>query len=242
MSSPRALIADTVPFSNVDGPGNRFVVFFQGCNFDCIACHNPSTIAVCTHSATRERSVDDLLVEIRRAAPFLSGITVSGGEATLQAPFVAALFAVIKGDPVLRRLTCFVDSNGSADAETWDRLLPVMDGAMIDLKCLDDDVHRALTGQSNRAVLESIRHLHSAGRLYEVRLLIVPGYNDDPELLARTARWLSEVDPHLRVVVIGFRSHGVRPHEPALHEQSAAQLAERAAIVARSGALDVVVV
>jgi len=77
---------------------------------------------------------------------------------------------------------------------------------------------------------------------YEVRLLIVPGYNDDPELLARTARWLSEVDPHLRVVVIGFRSHGVRPHEPALHEQSAAQLAERAAIVARSGALDVVVV
>jgi len=103
MSSPRALIADTVPFSNVDGPGNRFVVFFQGCNFDCIACHNPSTIAVCTHSATRERSVDDLLVEIRRAAPFLSGITVSGGEATLQAPFVAALYEVASSIEAIER-------------------------------------------------------------------------------------------------------------------------------------------
>ena len=38
------LVASTIAFSNVDGPGNRFVVFLQGCNFDCVACHNPQTI------------------------------------------------------------------------------------------------------------------------------------------------------------------------------------------------------
>ena len=43
-SAPSGLLADVVPFSWVDGPGNRFVVFFQGCNFDCLACHNPHTI------------------------------------------------------------------------------------------------------------------------------------------------------------------------------------------------------
>ena len=63
----KGLVADTIPFSNVDGPGNRFVVFLQGCNFDCIACHNPQTIPTATgdHFVT---DLDDLLAGIRRAA------------------------------------------------------------------------------------------------------------------------------------------------------------------------------
>ena len=77
------LVADTITFSNVDGPGNRFVVFLQGCNFDCVACHNPQTIpghaSVDGHRARRMR-VDEVVADIRRAAPFISGITVSGGE------------------------------------------------------------------------------------------------------------------------------------------------------------------
>ena len=47
MSSLRGLVADTLEFSAVDGPGNRFVVFLQGCTFDCLACHNPYTINPC---------------------------------------------------------------------------------------------------------------------------------------------------------------------------------------------------
>ena len=39
-----ARLADIITFSSVDGPGNRFVIFLQGCNFDCISCHNPHTI------------------------------------------------------------------------------------------------------------------------------------------------------------------------------------------------------
>ena len=59
-------------------------------------------------------------------------------------------------------------------------------------------------------MLDSIRSLAAAGKLYEVRLLLVPGVNDDPATLDRTARWLLGVDPALRVKVIGFRRHGVR--------------------------------
>jgi pyruvate formate lyase activating enzyme len=280
----RGLVTDTITFSNVDGPGNRFVVFLQGCNFDCVACHNPYTINVCTDCGeciatcpsgalslvdglmvwdaqmctggdtclavcpydaspkARTLEVDDLLVGIRRAAPFLSGITVSGGEATQQAPFVHDLFAAVRADPALARLTCFVDSNGSTDPATWHLLAPVMDGAMIDLKCLDPDIHQHMTGMSNEPVLASIRQLHSMGLLYEVRLLLLAGVNDDPALLHRTAEWLASVDPTMRVKLIGFRHHGARPHDPPLVEPTTGSLDAAASILADVSPFDICVI
>ncbi len=221
-------VADTITFSNVDGPGNRFVVFLQGCNFDCVACHNPQTIPLATGAHFR-RSVDQVLQQIRRAEPFLGGITVSGGEATLQADFVHALFTAVKADRQLARLSCFVDSNGSADAATWRYLAPVTDGAMIDLKCFDPAIHQQMTGQSNEPVLRSIELLAGMGLLYEVRLLLLHGVNDSPSLLRRTAQWLASVDPAMRVKIIGFRAHGARPHDPELVEPTVGELTAAAA-------------
>lgn len=210
-------VADTIHFSNVDGPGNRYVVFLQGCNFDCIACHNPQTIPCATgdHFATRVETVMD---GIRRAAPFVRGVTVSGGEATQQPEFLLELLTAVKADPSTAGLTTLVDSNGSCPPETWDRLAPVMDGAMIDLKCLDPDIHERMTGHPNEPVLTTIRHLQSIGRLHEVRLLLIDGVNDDHDLLARTAAWLAAVDRTMRIRLIGFRPHGARPHDPPLTE------------------------
>jgi pyruvate formate lyase activating enzyme len=235
-------VADTISFSSVDGPGNRFVVFLQGCNFDCIACHNPQTIPghepMVGHDPHHVR-VDELLASIRRASPFIRGVTASGGEATQQPEFLRALFGWIKSDRDLSRLTCFVDSNGAAALSTWDDLAPVMDGAMIDLKCLDPDIHRAMTGQPNAQVLASIEHLHRLGLLYEVRLLLIAGINDDPELLRRTADWLAGVDSTMRVKLTGFRAHGTRPHEPALIEPSAADVHAAATVLRAAAPFDI---
>ena len=232
--SVTGFVADTISFSNVDGPGNRFVVFLQGCNFDCVACHNPQTIP--GHQPLdgyhpRHLSVDNLLVPIRRAAPFIRGITVSGGEATQQPDFLHALFSSVKSASELSYLTCFVDSNGATELHVWDDLAPVLDGAMIDLKCLDPDIHRQMTGEPNDAVLASIVHLQQLGLLYEVRLLLLAGVNDDPLLLRRTADWLAAVDPTIRVKVIGFRAHGARPNEPALVEPSPDEVRAAAAVL-----------
>ena len=238
----RALVADTISFSDVDGPGNRFVVFLQGCNFDCVACHNPQTIpghaGADAHRPTR-MSVDDLMVQIRRPAPFTSGITVSGGEATQHPDFVRALCGAVKANPALHRLTCFVDSNGACDRSVWDDLEHVVDGVMVDLKCLDPDIHRALTGRSNEQTLASIRHLDALGRLYEVRLLLVGGVNDDPALVERTAHWLASVDPSMRVKVIAFRPHGTRPHDPPLHPPTPESLTQAVEILRGVANLDV---
>ncbi len=250
-----------LPFSLVDGPGNRFVLFLQGCNFNCVVCHNPYTIDECNGcnicvehcpdsaltigeptKPTVDRylctdcdvcidvcpidstplssyvTVGDMLDRIRTAAPFLSGITVSGGEATLQPEFVRDLFAAIKADPNLSHLTTLVDSNGSASQDVWDMLAPVMDGAMIDLKAFDATTHLHMTEAENVAVLNSIRYLSDLSLLHEVRLLIVPGLNDSLETAAETAAWLQHVDPTMSLKVIGYRRHGTRPEAAHLVE------------------------
>jgi pyruvate formate lyase activating enzyme len=238
-------VSGVVTFSSVDGPGNRLVVFLQGCNFDCVACHNPQTIPVFGTDAGHERTqmhVSDLLARIRTAAAFLSGITVSGGEATLQAAFVRELFSAMKADPQLARLTCFIDSNGACDPATWDLLAPVTDGAMIDLKCLDPDIHLQMTGQPNDAVLASIRQLQAKGLLYEVRLLLLDGVNDDAALLRRTAEWLAEIDPAMRVKIIGFRRHGARPHTPELVEPTHDALLAAAELLHEIAPFDICVI
>lgn len=241
MSSTPVRLADVVPFSWVDGPGNRFVVFTQGCSFNCLACHNPETIPPLGPD-TRHSTVAALLKEIRLAEPYLAGVTVSGGEATAQWRFVRDLFTAIRADPLLHRLTTFVDTNGHALRRVWDELLPVTDGFMVDLKALDPDVHEHLTLRRNDLVLDSIRYLHEQGKLYEVRLLLVPGFNDTPEQLASTAAWLAELDPDLRVVVIGFRQHGVRPEWSSLPEARPELLERARSALAAAGLREVVTV
>ena len=214
MNPLRAQIASYIPFSWVDGPGNRFVLFFQGCNFDCLACHNPQTIPLkSTHAESL--SVAEVIDRIRKSMPYISGVTVSGGEATLQNEFIFELFSEIKNTPDLEHLTTFIDSNGGCTQAVWEKLQSVTDGVMLDLKVLDNSAHIALTGQENGAVLDSIRFLTSIGLLYEVRLLLAPGQNDSESALVDTAQWLLDIDSTMRIKINSFKTHGVR--SPASH-------------------------
>jgi len=155
-------------------------------------------------------SVPEVLEEIRASMPYISGITVSGGEATVQHQFVAELFKEMKKRPEFSSLTTFIDSNGNASQAIWESLAPFTDGVMLDLKALNDEAHIALTGSSNAVVLESIKYLDSIGKLFEVRLLLVPGHNDSDDELIKTAVWLKGVNPEMKIKINAFKTHGVR--------------------------------
>lgn len=264
-----ALVSRVLPFSCVDGPGNRLVLFLQGCNFRCPGCHNPHTIGLCddcgdclavcpsgaltmsegkvhwqealctdcdaclkacprsANPKTRQMSVAEVLALLRRYGPLLTGITVSGGEATTQLPFVIALFTAIKAAPDLARLTCLLDSNGSLGETGWQRLLPVLDGAMIDLKGWHEPVHLALTGRGRERVQASLQLLAQAGKLAEVRLLLVPGRSDFLDATGALQEALTTFLLSLGPVPIrlnGFRHHGVRGEALSWPEAGSADL------------------
>lgn len=279
------LLNNYLSFSLVDGPGNRFVLFLQGCNFNCVVCHNPYTISLCDGCAVcipacpenalsvgssialdlnldactdcdicievcpsdstplaRNVTVEEMLEAMRPTAPFLSGVTVSGGEATQQPQFLFDLFTAIKADPELSRLTTFIDSNGAAAQDVWDLLAPVTDGVMLDLKALDPATHLQMTGSPNTEVLASIKYLAEIGKLYEVRLIIIPGVNDSEEELTKTAQWLRDIDPEVPLKVIGFRRHGTRPVARDYEEPSLEHMAKLGSYFEEAGFKDVLVI
>ncbi len=248
MNSVRGLLNNVLPFSSVDGPGNRSVVFLQGCNLACVYCHNPYTIGLCTHcgecvepcperalgwadgkvvvdwalctrcgvcidvcpesSTPLAQSVtpDDLVDRLRPAARFTSGITVSGGEATVQPDFLVAFTAAVKADPDFAGKTILIDSNGATPVGVWDRLAPTIDGVMLDLKAWTSEEHANLTGSGNAAVLDSAEHLARLGLLSEIRFVLVPGWNDHASSIEAMAGWLRPLGAPLKL--IGVRHHG----------------------------------
>ncbi|PQJ84225.1 YjjW family glycine radical enzyme activase [Aliivibrio sifiae] len=248
------LVSKILTFSCVDGPGNRLVIFLQGCNYNCITCHNPHTINHCDHcgdciepcptgaltfdnSPNRKviwdetlctqcdkcidvcpsksnpkittYSVEKLLEFTKKHAPFLSGVTISGGEATLQLPFIIEYFKAIKSNNALGHLTCFIDSNGSLSEQGWSKVLPYLDGTMIDLKAWQNDTHLWLVGRKNHRVLRSINLLAQHDKLHEVRLLHIPNKTDLLCEIDAVSEYLKTLPDHISIRLNAFQHHGV---------------------------------
>lgn len=212
--------------------------------FDPSACdHCDACLRACPISAspmTHTYDLDEMVAIVRANRPFLTGVTVSGGEATLQLKFVAALFACIKTDPELAGLTCFIDSNGHLGEQAWQRVLPVTDGVMLDIKAFGGDTHIGLTGRGNERSLASARTLYAAGKLYELRFLMIPGRTDTEFELGQLINFAASLDRNLRIRLNAFQHHGVRGEALTWNKMSRPGIEAAAARLRAAGFLNIV--
>ncbi len=153
--------------SIVDGFGNRIAIFMQGCNFDCWYCHNPETIPLKTGQVYTPQ---ELLTEIEKYFSFVDGITFSGGEVLLQQEFLLQFLKLLN-----KQCNVLIDTNGGVEID--DEIIALVDGFMLDVKCVDDNEHRKLTTKSNEVVLRNLEKLNNLNKLYEVRTVLYPGYD-----------------------------------------------------------------
>ncbi|MFR7677231.1 MAG: pyruvate formate-lyase-activating protein [Acutalibacteraceae bacterium] len=176
----------------VDGPGVRFVVFLQGCPLRCAYCHNPDTWDPQGGSAYTPEAVCEKIVRCR---PYLKhgGVTVSGGEPLLQAPFVAELFRLLRG----QGLHTALDTSGTGNLEQARAVLAETDLVLCDLKFADARAYRAHCGASFEQVLQFLSLTEAIAVPLWVRHVVAPGLTDDFDQvreIARIARRFSNLE------------------------------------------------
>ncbi len=193
-------------FGTVDGPGIRFVVFLQGCHFRCVYCHNPDTWTLSGGKTFRPEEIAEMA---QRYKPYFDasggGITVSGGEPLLQIPFVTELFRHCRQKGIH---TC-LDTNGSViQSSDLDTLMQYTNLVLLDIKHMECERHKKITGFSNARVLSFARYLDNIEKPFNIRTVIVPGLSDSPSYIEALKTFCSSFSSLIKIELLPFHKMG----------------------------------
>ena len=188
-------------------------------------------------------TIDKAFCELMKDKPYYDrsggGVTIGGGEATLQGEFTYALMKRLQEAGV----HVAIDTCGYTTSETGVRILEEADLLLFDLKGIDPEKHKAYTGVNNQRIIDNLRHRGELGKDVIIRLPLIPGYTDDDETLQKEAELIQEVGCVHRVDLLPFHDFGKIKYAqtgkeyklPELKRQSKERLQEIAEIIKRSG-------
>lgn len=158
-----------------DGPGNRLVLHLQGCNLRCPWCSNPEGLCF---DGGKTMSVASLL-ELARSCRMMffdgGGVTLTGGEASMQFDAVKEFLTALHQEGIHTAL----ETNGINPR--LPELFPVVDYLIMDYKHHDADMHRQVTGASNDLTRRNIALALEAGKNPAVRIPLIGGFNASKE-------------------------------------------------------------
>jgi len=199
-------------FGLVDGPGVRYVLFLHGCPFRCQFCHNPDTWG----SENYEEKTPQAIIEdvLRYKTYWMTrggGLTVSGGEPLMQMDFMLELFREAKKKGVN---TC-IDTSAACFTregewfEKFEKLMEDTDLLMVDIKEMNPERHKTITGTGNSQVLDMLKYLDEIHKPVWIRHVLVPqrsDYDEDLEAMRDFINTLSNVE---KVEVLPYHTYGV---------------------------------
>lgn len=192
-------------FGTVDGPGVRFVCFFQGCHLECKYCHNRDTWDI---NGGKYISVDELFNEIMKYKTFISpngGFTASGGEPLLQPYFLIALFKKLKAADIHTA----IDTSGMIEiTDTIKELLSLTDLVLLDIKHIDPIKCKDLVGFSNEKELAFARYLNDNNIPVWIRQVIVPGFTDNIDDLLKLKTFINSLNNVKKIEFLPYHNLG----------------------------------
>lgn len=203
-------IHSTESFGSVDGPGVRFVIFVAGCPMRCQFCHNPDTWNM---QVGEQKSADELLAQALRYRSYWKdggGITVSGGEPLLQMDFMIELFQKAKE----KGINTTIDTSGAPFTREepffgkFNELMKYTDLLLVDIKHIDDEQHKLLTGHTNKNILDMARYLSEIGKPVWIRHVLVPEKSDKDEYLKELYKFIKTLDNVEKVEVLPYHTFG----------------------------------
>ncbi|SFU76291.1 pyruvate formate-lyase-activating protein [Butyrivibrio sp. INlla21] len=202
-------------FGSVDGPGIRFIVFLKGCNLRCKYCHNADTW---DPKSEDMRTPDELLDFAERYRSYWGeegGITVSGGEPLLQIDFLIELFTKAKERGIN---TCIDTALQPFTREEpffskFNKLVEVTDLMLVDIKHIDNEEHKKLTGLPNENILDGMQYLSEIGQPIWIRHVLVPDITDIDEYLIKTRAFIENLSNVKKIEVLPYHSLGQHKFE-----------------------------
>lgn len=186
-------------FGTLDGPGVRFVVFFQGCPLRCKYCHNPDTWDV---QGGRPVAVREIMAQVESCRNFLrtGGITLSGGEPLMQPRFALALLNACRE----KGFHTALDTAGSLPLSQSAPVIDAADLVLLDIKALDSAECRDLTGMDNANELATLDYCEKTEKPVWIRHVLVPGWTLDEDKLQKLADFLRPYKCIKRIDLLPF--------------------------------------
>ena len=197
-------------FGSVDGPGVRYIIFLTGCAMRCQFCHNPDAWDMKTGTLY---TADELLEKAMKYRTYWAkegGITVSGGEPLLQIDFLTELFRKAKANGIHTTL----DTSGNPFTREepffskFNELMKYTDLVMLDIKHIDDEQHKILTGCTNKNILDLARYLSDIKKPVWIRHVLVPERSDYDEYLIKLDEFIQSLDNVQKVEVLPYHTLG----------------------------------
>lgn len=177
---------------------------------DCASVCYSKALYLCGTDYT----VDELLKRLSKDIPFYNesggGVTVSGGEPLCQPEFV---LEILKGLKELGIHTA-LDTTGYADSEIVESVLPYTDLFLYDLKNMDNEQHRVVTGVPNDLILQNARLIANAGGKMQIRIPIIPEFNDSEDSIRETGEFCKSLGHAVTVVqLLPYHNLGVMKYQ-----------------------------
>ena len=196
-------ITDIETMGSADGPGVRLVLFLSGCKLRCIYCHNPETWNLSAYRQEIESS--EVLKLYQKYSVYYGnngGVTFSGGEPLMQSQFVLETARLLKQ----HNIHTVLDTAGFGDG--YDEVLELMDLIVLDIKSLDEDEYKMITGQDITKFNEFVTKCQQLNKKLWLRQVIVPGINDDEKHILKLKQFASKLTNVERIELLPYHSMG----------------------------------
>lgn len=195
-----------------DGPGLRYVLFLQGCPMKCKFCHNRDTWGTGTNKLM---TVEEVLNDYDRYKAFYKkgGLTVSGGEATLQLEFITELFRQAKEKGIHTCLDTAAPTFTETRKAEFNKLLDYTDLVLLDIKHIDNDIHKWLTGLPNKNILKFSKLLDDRRIPTSIRHILLPDINSQDEYVIKLRTFLDTLSNVVSIEVLPYHTKGITKWE-----------------------------
>ncbi len=186
----------------VDGPGIRTVIFFNGCKLRCKYCHHPQM----RNRMDDNYSVDELFNKIKRFKPYYrdkGGVTFSGGEPLLHVDYIIELSKKLKEEGI----NIALDTAGVGIGK-YDELLKYIDLVILDIKHVDKDGYKRITGGDIEESNKFIDSLNKSNKRVWLRQVVVPGETDSTQYMDKLHKFIKKIKNVEKVEFLPYHKLG----------------------------------